>query len=125
MWWPLARPLLGSWPATQACALTGNRTRDPLVHRLALNPLSQGSSLTCIFNPSDHFELNVLKLLIFCLFSLPRKLGVFMRAGLLRTELSAGHRGEVRKYMSVSQVRLSCAVVINTTNASILYTLDV
>ena len=30
---------------TQACDLTGNRTGDPLVHRLALNPLihtSQG-----------------------------------------------------------------------------------
>ena len=23
MWLPLARPLLGTWPATQACALTG------------------------------------------------------------------------------------------------------
>ena len=37
---PLARPLLGTWPATQACALTGNQTSDPLVHRPALNPLS-------------------------------------------------------------------------------------
>ena len=27
-------PLLGTWPETQACALTGNRTSDPLVHRL-------------------------------------------------------------------------------------------
>ena len=24
-------PLTGTWPATQACALTGNRTSDPLV----------------------------------------------------------------------------------------------
>ena len=24
VWLPLARPLLGTWPATQACALTGN-----------------------------------------------------------------------------------------------------
>ena len=42
------RPALGTWSATQACALTGNRTRDLLVHRLALNPLSltsQGKSL--------------------------------------------------------------------------------
>ena len=23
-WLPLTRPLLGTWPATQACALTGN-----------------------------------------------------------------------------------------------------
>ena len=33
-------PLLGTWPATQACALTGNQTGDPLVHRPALIPLS-------------------------------------------------------------------------------------
>ena len=25
-------PLLGTWPTTQACALTGNRTGNPLVH---------------------------------------------------------------------------------------------
>ena len=24
VWFPLAHPLLGTWPATQACALTGN-----------------------------------------------------------------------------------------------------
>ena len=36
-------PLQGTWTATQACALTGKRTRDPLVHRLALNPLSHTS----------------------------------------------------------------------------------
>ena len=36
----LTCPQLGTWPTTQACALTGNRTGDPLVHRLALNPLS-------------------------------------------------------------------------------------
>ena len=34
---------LGTWPATQACALTGNRTGDPLVHRPTLNPLSYTS----------------------------------------------------------------------------------
>ena len=43
MWLLLTCPSLGTWPATQACALTGNRTRDPLVHRLALNPLSHTS----------------------------------------------------------------------------------
>ena len=46
-WLPLTHPILGTRPATQACALTGNPTSDPLVHRLALNPLShtrQGSS---------------------------------------------------------------------------------
>ena len=39
-------PLLGTWPATQAFALIGNRTGDPLVRRPVLNPLShtrQGS----------------------------------------------------------------------------------
>ena len=42
-WLPLTRPQLGIWPTTQACALTGNRTGDPLIHRLALNPLSRAS----------------------------------------------------------------------------------
>ena len=32
-WLPLVHPLLGTWPATQACALTGNWTGDPLVRR--------------------------------------------------------------------------------------------
>ena len=52
MWLPLTHPLLGTWPATQACALTGNRTNDPLVLRLALNPLnhtSQGCLLYFFF----------------------------------------------------------------------------
>ena len=35
--------LLGTWPATQACALTGNQTGDPLVLRTMLNPLSHTS----------------------------------------------------------------------------------
>ena len=33
---PLTHPQLGTWPATQACALTGNQTRDLSVHRPAL-----------------------------------------------------------------------------------------
>ena len=36
-------PPLGTWPATQACALTGNQTGDTLVHRPAPNPLSHTS----------------------------------------------------------------------------------
>ena len=44
----VAHPLLGTWPATHACALTGNRTRDPLVHRPALNPLSHTSQGICL-----------------------------------------------------------------------------
>ena len=43
VWLLLSRPLLGTWPVTQACALTGNRTSDPLICRLALNPLSHTS----------------------------------------------------------------------------------
>ena len=44
-WLLLACLPLGTWPAAQACALTGNQTGDPLVC-MALNPLthtSQGS----------------------------------------------------------------------------------
>ena len=40
VWLSLTRPPLGTWPTTQACALTGNWTRDPSVPRLTLNPLS-------------------------------------------------------------------------------------
>ena len=40
---PLVSPLLGTWPATQACTLTGNGTGDPLVCRPALNALSYTS----------------------------------------------------------------------------------
>ena len=39
----LQHPVLGIWPPTQACALTGNQTSNPLLHRLALNPLSHTS----------------------------------------------------------------------------------
>ena len=43
MWLALKRPLLGTWPITQACALTGNGTGDPLVCSPQLNPLSHTS----------------------------------------------------------------------------------
>ena len=49
VWLLLTRPPLGTYTETQACALTGNQTHDPLVCRLALNPLShtsQGRTLT-------------------------------------------------------------------------------
>ena len=39
----LAHPLLGAWPATQECALTGNQTSNPLVCTPALSPLSHTS----------------------------------------------------------------------------------
>ena len=40
VWLPLKCPLLGTWPTTQACALTGNHTSNTLVYRPALYPLS-------------------------------------------------------------------------------------
>ena len=43
MWLLLMHLLLGTWPATQACALTGNQTGDPLVCRPALNSLNHTS----------------------------------------------------------------------------------
>ena len=43
VWMPLIYPLLGTWPATQACAATGNQTSDSLVRRPALNPLNHTS----------------------------------------------------------------------------------
>ena len=42
VWLPLVC-LLGTWPATQARALTGNQTRDPVVHRPVLSPVSHTS----------------------------------------------------------------------------------
>ena len=50
---PLVHPLLGTWPATQACALTGSRTTNPLVHRPPLSPLSHTSQVFFFF-----FNLN-------------------------------------------------------------------
>ena len=49
VWLPLVRPPLGTWPATQACALTGNGTKDPLIHRLALNLLTHISQPEFIY----------------------------------------------------------------------------
>ena len=47
---PLAHPQLGTWPVTQACALTGNPTGDLSVHRPALNSLSHTSQGHVYFN---------------------------------------------------------------------------
>ena len=43
VWLLLTCPLLGTWPTTQACALTKNQTSDSLVLRLVLDPLSHTS----------------------------------------------------------------------------------
>ena len=71
-------PPLGTWPATQTCALTGNPTGDTLVCRLVLNPLShtsQGSlsSYILIFLLSFHsYSNNTLPLVFYFLFFLLR-----------------------------------------------------
>ena len=49
VWLPLKCPLLGTWPAIQACALTGNQTSGPLVHRPELNPLSYTTQASVFF----------------------------------------------------------------------------
>ena len=50
VWLPLMRPLLGTWPATQACALTENLTGDPLLNSLVFNSLSHTSQgCPCFF----------------------------------------------------------------------------
>ena len=43
VWLFLARPLLGTWPATQAHTLTGNRTGNALLCSPVLSPLSHKS----------------------------------------------------------------------------------
>ena len=49
VWLPLEYPLLGTWPATQACVLNGNWTNDLLVHRLVSNQLSHTSQGQILF----------------------------------------------------------------------------
>ena len=43
VWLPLVRPLQRTWPAPQACVLTGNRTSNSVVCRPVLNLLSHTS----------------------------------------------------------------------------------
>ena len=50
VWLPLTCPQLGTWPATQACALTGNQTGDPLVCWPTCNPLHQPGHTGLFFN---------------------------------------------------------------------------
>ena len=40
---PFVYPQMGTWPTTQACALTGNQISDLSIHRPVLNPLSHNS----------------------------------------------------------------------------------
>ena len=52
-------PLLGTWPATQACALTGNWMGDLLVCRPELSPLSHTSQ-----GLFDYFKYILLSVLL-------------------------------------------------------------
>ena len=40
VWLPLICPLLGTWPASQACVLSRNGTGGPLLHSPVVSPLS-------------------------------------------------------------------------------------
>ena len=66
VWLSLMHPLLGTWPTTQACALTGNWTSNPLVHRPALNPLSHTNQGTWVFFLMVHVYRESLNLVSFC-----------------------------------------------------------
>ena len=50
VWLPLMSPLLRSWPTTESCALTGNRTSDSLVCRPTLSLQSYTSQGSLCFN---------------------------------------------------------------------------
>ena len=54
---PLTRPHPWTWPATQACALTGNGTDNLSVCRLVLNPLSHTSQGAVTFLYSGNSPL--------------------------------------------------------------------
>ena len=70
VWLPLSCPLLGTWPATQSCALTGNRINDLLVCRPAISPLSHTSQGYVAFSFS-FFKKNLLLFNYSCLHFLP------------------------------------------------------
>ena len=58
----LVCPILETWPAIQACALTRNLTINPLVHRPVLNPVSytsQGKILFLFLEKGEDRERNI------------------------------------------------------------------
>ena len=65
--------LLGTWPATQVCALTGNQTSNSLVCRLVFNPLSHTSQghlhSLYIFATATCFRMLIKPPMIPCTFS--------------------------------------------------------
>ena len=50
VWLPPTCPPLGTWSTTQACALTGNQTGDPLVckYTQSTEPHQQGRNCICV-----------------------------------------------------------------------------
>ena len=96
VWLPLVRPLLGTWPATQACALTGNQTSNLSVHRPVLNPLSHTSQSDsmCFFNCD-----------LFCIHSIAfLSLFTFFICFLVMFHISlhaASHHFEIRQELSI------------------------
>ena len=63
---PLPHPKLRTWPATQACALTGNQTSELLVHRSALSPLSHISQDFFIILVTSHPSHFIDRILFVC-----------------------------------------------------------
>ena len=59
-WLPLTHPQLGTWLATQACALTGNITPDLSVCRTTPNPLTHptGATITIFGREERMLQLN-------------------------------------------------------------------
>ena len=55
-WLSLALPLLGTWPATEACALSRNQNSEPLLHRPELNP-HQPETLCVFFTQISNHHL--------------------------------------------------------------------
>ena len=49
-------PLLGTWPSTQACALTGNQTGNLLICRPVLSPLSHTSQVQQWFSSLENLR---------------------------------------------------------------------
>ena len=53
---PLTSPQPGTWPTTQACALTGVGSCNPSVRRPALHPLSHTSQGRALKDLISHFQ---------------------------------------------------------------------
>ena len=58
VWSPLPHPLLGTWTATQACALSGNQTSNPFASQSASQSaeLRQPKLLIAFFKSSTFWQ---------------------------------------------------------------------